>query len=142
MATGFGNGLYSKTASLLFTGRGSEFETWSLFEQDREGLARSRVFYCGPQQPQQKPYVENTRNYIRGILPNGLDLGFPAQELVELMFPHVNSTPRRSLNGRTPSEMFSFLYGDEALKLLMVEAVPRDEAILMPYLLARKTAES
>jgi len=86
--------------------------------------------------------VENTRNYIRGILPNGLDLGFPAQELVELMFPHVNSTPRRSLNGRTPSEMFSFLYGDEALKLLMVEAVPRDEAILMPYLLARKTAES
>ncbi|MCL1913891.1 MAG: hypothetical protein FWG10_08460 [Eubacteriaceae bacterium] len=74
--------------------------------------------------------MENTHNYIRDILPNGLDLGFPAQELVELMFSHINSTPRRSLNGRTPSEMFSFLYGDEALKLLKVGLIPRDEVIL------------
>jgi IS30 family transposase len=134
--------LYSKLFPLLLTDRGSEFETYSLFETGTDGETRSRIFYCGPQQSQQKPHVENNHNYIRDILPNSMDLGFLTQELVSLMFSHINSAPRLAFNGRTPYEVFSFIYGAEALELLGIKAVPRDSVVLKPYLLTRQAESS
>ena len=52
-----------------------------------------------------------------------------------MVFSHINSTPRASLNGKTPYEAFTFFYGEELLNKLNIKKIDRDEVTLMPYLL-------
>lgn len=130
---------YSKLFSLLLTDRGSEFEKYELFEVNIEtGEIRGNIFYCDPQMPSQKPHVENNHNYVRDIIPNGKSLKHLKQEDVNLMFSHINSAPRKSLNGKTPYEAFEFLYGDEILRKLNVQKIEKDMVTLQPYLLKIK----
>ena len=130
---------YSKLFSLLLTDRGSEFEKYELFEVNVEtGEIRGNIFYCDPQTPSQKPHVENKHNYVRDIIPNGKSLKHLTQQDVDLMFSHINSAPRKSLNGKTPYEAFEFLYGDEVLEKLNVQKIEKDMVTLQPYLLKIK----
>lgn len=130
---------YYKLFSLLLTDRGSEFEKYELFEVNTEtGEIRSNIFYCDPQTPSQKPHVENNHNYVRNIIPNGKSLKNLTQEDLNLMFSHINSAPRASLNGKTPYEAFEFLYGNEILKKLNVQKIEKDMVTLQPYLLKIK----
>ena len=48
---------------------------------------------------------------------------------------HINSTPRKSLNGRTPYEMFKYLFGAKILDKLAVKKIEKDKVILTPHLL-------
>ena len=127
---------YSKIFSLLLTDRGTEFEKHDLFEINyATGEIRSDIFYCDPQMPSQKPHVENNHNYLRNIIPNGIRLDKITQEELDMVFSHINSTPRASLNGKTPYEAFTFFYGEELLNKLNIKKIDRDEVTLMPYLL-------
>ena len=127
---------YRKLFSLLLTDRGSEFEKHDLFEINYEtGEIRSDIFYCDPQMPSQKPHVENNHNYLRNIIPNGIKLDKLTQDELDMVFSHINSTPRASLNGKTPYEAFAFFYGEELLEKLHVKRIEKDEVTLMPYLL-------
>lgn len=130
---------YQKLFSLLLTDRGSEFEKYELFEVNIEtGVIRSNIFYCDPQTPSQKPHVENNHNYVRDIIPNGKSLKNLTQEDLNLMFSHINSTPRKVLNGKTPYEAFEFLYGNEILEKLNIQKIEKDMVTLQPYLLKIK----
>ena len=130
---------YQKLFSLLLTDRGSEFEKYELFEVNTEtGEIKSNIFYCDPQTPSQKPHVENNHNYVRDIIPNGKSLKNLTQEDLNLMFSHINSTPRKVLNGKTPYEAFEFLYGNEILKKLNIQKIEKDMVTLQPYLLKIK----
>lgn len=133
-----GDGYY-KLFSLLLTDRGSEFEKYDLFEVNAQtGKTRTNIFYCDPQTPSQKPHVENNHNYVRDIIPNGKSLKNLKQEDLDLMFSHINSTPRKSLNDKTPYETFEFLYGNEILKKLNIQKIEKDMVTLQPYLLKIK----
>ena len=46
------------------------------------------------------------------------------------MMDHINSYHRESIGGRSPYEMFSFMYGEEILKLLKCHTVPPEEVTL------------
>ena len=130
---------YQKLFSLLLTDRGSEFEKYELFEVNTEtGEIKSNIFYCDPQTPSQKPHVENNHNYVRDIIPNGKSLKNLTQEDLNLMFSHINSTPRKVLNGKTPYEAFEFLYGNEILEKLNIQKIEKDMVTLQPYLLKIK----
>ena len=129
--------LYSQLFPVLLTDRGPEFEIYNLFESSRSGNTRTKIFYCDPRASQQKPFVECNHNYMRDVLPNGIDLCFLTQAKVELMMSHINSTPRTILGNKTPAEIFSFMHGKDVLALLHVSEIPRDEVILKPYLLTR-----
>lgn len=129
---------YQKFFSLLLTDRGSEFEKYELFEVNTEGEIRSNIFYCDPQTPSQKPHVENNHNYVRNIIPNGKTLKNLTQEDLNLMFSHINSTPRKVLNGKTPYEAFEFLYGNRILEKLNIQKIEKDMVTLQPYLLKIK----
>lgn len=127
---------YYKLFSLLLTDRGSEFEKHELFEVNTEtGEIRTNIFYCDPQTPSQKPNVENNHNYVRNIIPNKKSIKHLTQEDINLMFSHINSAPRASLNGKTPYEAFEFLYGNEILKKLNIQKIEKDMVTLQPYLL-------
>lgn len=127
---------FQKIFSLLLTDRGTEFSKRELFESNSEtGEMRSNIFYCDPQMPSQKPHVENNHNYVRDIIPNGKSLKNLTQEDLELVFSHINSVPRKALNGKTPYEVFSFFYGEELLEKLHIKKIDKDDVTLMPYLL-------
>ena len=127
---------YYKFFSLLLTDRGSEFEKYELFEVNIEtGEIRGNIFYCDPQTPSQKPHVENNHKYVRDVLPKGKSLQKLTQENLNLIFSHINSTPRATLNGKTPYEAFEFLYGNETLKKLNIQKIEKDMVTLQPYLL-------
>ena len=59
------------------------------------------------------------------------------------MFSHINSTPRNSLKGKTPYEVFEFMMstfdnskgGKEILDLFNIKEIKRDEVTLKPYLI-------
>lgn len=131
-----GHDLYRKHFPLILTDRGTEFQIHNLFEFNNEtGEFRTNIFYCDPMQSSQKPHVENNHNYVRDIIPNELNIKNITQKEINLMFSHINSTPRESLNGRTPYEMMTFLYGNEIIQKLNIKEIKRDEVILKPYLL-------
>ena len=133
-----GADLFSKLFSLLLTDRGSEFEKHQMFELDKSGNTRLSIFYCDPMQSSQKPHVENNHNYVRDIIPNRYPIDTLTQEDINLMFSHINSTPRRSLGDRTPYELFCFLYGKTTTNLLGINEISRDDVILKPSLIYSK----
>lgn len=141
-----GHDLYCELFSLILTDRGVEFEKIDLFQFNNDtGELRSNIFYCDAYKSSQKPHVENTHNYVRDIIPNEMDLSNITQEDINLVFSHINSTPRKIYKGKTPFEMFEFLYGTEKnpkrgkeiLNKLNIKEIKRDEVILKPYLIKK-----
>ena len=127
---------YKKLFSLLLTDRGVEFEKPLKFEVNEEtGQIRSKIFYCDPQQSSQQPHVENNHNFIRDILPNGQDWNHLTQDKLNLMFSHINSVPRETLGGKTPYEVFSFIYGEKVTNELGILKIEKDEVTITPHLL-------
>ena len=127
--------LFSKILPVVLTDRGTEFEKHHMFEVDGDGVLRLNIFYCDPMQSSQKPHVENNHNYVRDIIPNGYPMDVLSQSDIDLMFSHINSTPRGSLADKTPFEMFSFLYGEKTAHLLGIVRVSPDDVILKPKLI-------
>jgi len=134
-----GSDLFAKLFPAILTDRGSEFEKYQLFEMDRSSNSRLSMFYCDPMQSSQKPHVENNHNYIRDIIPNSYPLDNLTQTDIDLMFSHINSTPRRSLGDKTPFEVFGFMYGVDSAWLLNMHIVKRDDVVLKPSLIFSKT---
>mgnify|MGYP003320216144 CR=1 FL=1 len=57
------------------------------------------------------------------------------QEKINLMFSHINSTARENLGGKTPYEIFTFIYGEETANKLGIQKINKDEVVLKPHLL-------
>lgn len=127
---------YKNLFSLILTDRGTEFAKPEQFEINmKTEEIRSKIFYCDPQQSSQKPHVENNHNFIREILPNGQDWGYLTQAKIDLMFSHINSTPRESLGDKTPYEIFAFIYGKKTADKLNIQKIAKDEVNTTPRLL-------
>ena len=127
---------YEKLFSLILSDRGTEFSKPIQFEVNKDtGEIKGKIFYCDPQHPSQKPHVENNHILIRYILPKKTKLNFLTQKKLDLMFSHINSTPRSILGGKTPYEVFTFLYGVNVAKKLNIQKIKKDDVTLTPSLL-------
>ena len=69
------------------------------------------------------------------MLPKGSPLSHLTQEKVNLMMDHINSYLRPQYNGRTPYEMFVFLYGRGIAEKLGLKGIDRNDVTLKPALL-------
>ena len=96
------------------------------------------MFYCNPSAPNQKGACENNHEFIRRIIPKGIDIGIYEQQDISLMMDHINSYSRPELGDKSPYEMFEFYYGRDILELLGVKQIPANEIILKPSLLCKK----
>lgn len=127
---------YEKLFSLILSDRGTEFSRPIQFEVHKStGEIKGKIFYCDPQHPSQKPHIENNHILIRYILPKKTNLNFLTQEKLDLMFSHINSTPRSTLGGKTPYEVFTFLYGIDVAKKFNIQKIRKDDVTLTPSLL-------
>ena len=120
---------------VLLTDNGGEFSNIFAFMNDLEGKHETDLFFCDPYQSSQKPKVEKNHTLFRDIVPKGKSFDDFTQETVNMIFSHINSVKRKSLNGKTPFEMFSFVFNENIAKLLGVTPVPADDVIQHPKLL-------
>jgi IS30 family transposase len=120
---------------LILTDNGGEFADVFTIENGLDGLKETHLFFCDPMQPSQKPRVEKTHTLFRDIVPKGKSFDDFTQETVNLIFSHINSVSRKSLNGKTPLDVFTFTYGKTAAEVLGIRPVPRDQVIQTPKLL-------
>ncbi|HEU4985538.1 MAG TPA: IS30 family transposase [Rhizobiaceae bacterium] len=82
--------------------RGTEFTDWPYLQA---GLG-VETWFCDPQAPWQKGTVENTNRRARRWLSRDTDpLSIENHDLKDVC-AHLNSTPRKCLGFRTPSEVF------------------------------------
>ena len=86
----------------------------------------------------QKGQIEKNHELIRYVLPKGTSFDGLTQADVQLLACHINSYTRKKLNDKSPTESFSFLYGDELLHTLGIELVPPHTINLSPSLLKKE----
>lgn len=120
---------------LLLTDNGGEFSNAGAFTDGLDGVAETNLFFCDPYRSCQKPKVEKNHTIFRDIVPKGTSFDHFSQETVNLIFSHVNGVKRKVLNGKSPFETFSFIYGETVPMLLGIRAIPAAEVIQSPKLL-------
>lgn len=127
---------FSTLFPVILTDRGSEFSNPLAVEIDFEtGELLSKVFYCDPQNTNQKSRCERNHEFIRLIIPKGRSFDHLEQKHITLMMNHINSYGRDMFNGKSPMELFEGLYGSETTKKLGLIRIEPDNIILKPELL-------
>ena len=120
---------------ILLTDNGGEFSNASAFTDDLAGLPETHLFFCDPCQSWQKAKVEKNHTIFRDIVPKGESFDHFSQETVDLIFSHVNSIKRKCLNGKTPLDMFSFMFDEQIASLLGITPIPPKDVVQSPILL-------
>ena len=119
----------------ILTDRGSEFGDPDSLETGISGIQRTGIYYCDPMRSNQKGGVENVHTMLRMVLPKGTNFEFLTQWDVNLIVNHINSTPRESLNGRTPYDVALERFGEDIMKKLQLRPIEPDEVNLTPKLI-------
>lgn len=137
-----GPDLFSQEVEVLLTDRGSEFYGLKNLEVRDDGVIRTRVFYCDPMASCQKGSLENKHEELRYICPKHVDLyriGLTDQVQTNLVLSHVNSSPRKKLDWKSPIEFMKFLNPSlfQKFSLFGITEIDRDSVVLKPYLLKK-----
>lgn len=114
---------FGEIAPVLLTDNGGEFSLVSSFENDVEGNLESHMFFCEPCSPHEKAHIEKNHTLFRDIVPTGTSFDDFTQDIVNLIFSHVNSVKRKQFNGKSAYEMFAFSYSEELANTLGISKV-------------------
>jgi len=134
----FDNGIhFGDVIPLLLTDNGGEFADVSAFIADVNGEIENSLFFCEPYSSFQKPRVEKNHTLFRDIVPKGVSFDSFTQDTVDLIFSHVNNVKRKSLNGKSPYEIFRFTFGEKMTSLLGIDHIPPEEVIQSPKLITK-----
>ena len=120
---------------VLLTDNGGEFSDVPAFENDLDDMPETRLFFCDPNAPYQKPHVENNHTLFRGIAETGTSFDDWSQDNVNLLFSHINAVKRKQFNGKSSYDMFSFAYSKELAEALGISFVPSKEVVQTSKLL-------
>ncbi len=92
------------TDTILYD-RGSEFALWEMIERD----LNIGIFFADPYAPHQRPRNENTNGRLRRVFPKKFDFDTITQSQLDRVVHKMNHTPRKTLNWRTPAEVYESL---------------------------------
>ena len=126
---------FNRLFGTILTDRGVEFGKPQDLETGIKGVERTSIYFCDPMRSCQKGGVENVHTLLRMVLPKGTSFEFLTQWDVNLIVNHINSMPRKSLNGSTPYNVSAEAYGEEVLKKLQLRRIDPDEVKLSPKLI-------
>ena len=136
LRTMLGHEKFKQIFQVILTDRGSEFTDPTKIETDMEtGEIQCKVFYCDPQNSNQKSGCERNHEFIRYIIPKNKGKETYTVAEIRTMMNHINSYPRKKWNGQSPIDLFIQIYGQEAANLLSLERIPPDSINLTPALL-------
>lgn len=129
---------FARLFPVILTDNGTEFSDPGALEKNADGVKTTSVFYCLAMASWQKAECERNHEEIRRILPKGRPLDGLTQDDVNLVMSHVNSYPRKSLNGMTPFDIFETIFGKGILAKLGISRIPPDKVTMRPQLLGDK----
>lgn len=121
----------------ILTDRGREFVKANEIEFDDNGELRTKVFYCNAYSSSQKAEIERNHGLFRYFFHQGESLNNVTQNEIDLIFSHINSYNREIKGGRTPYEIFEFIFGSEILDLLNIRKVAFDDINLTKSLIRK-----
>ena len=132
--------LFQTECEVILTDRGSEFTLSEKVEMRDDGTRRTRMFYCDPMASSQKGSVENIHSLIRRVCPKGMDLralGLDCQDKANRIASHINSYPKKKLDGKSSIQVTDFFCHalSQKLKGFGADEVASDKITLKPYLL-------
>lgn len=119
----------------ILTDRGAEFGDPDSLETGVTGIQRTNIYYCDPMRSGQKGSIEQAHTMLRMILPKRTTFEFLTQWDVNLITSHINSTPRESLNERTPYDVALEAFGEDVLKAFQLRRIDPDKVVLTPKLI-------
>jgi len=120
---------------LILTDNGGEFSNVFAIENNSLGEKETMLFFCDPYNSSQKARIEKNHTMLRDILPKGTSFDDLSQSNVDMIFSHINSVRRKSLNGKTAYDIFSFTFGTDVAEALGIISIPPDKIIQSPRLL-------
>jgi IS30 family transposase len=113
----------------ILTDNGGEFANVSAIENDRRGWQETYLFFTDPFQSSQKPRVEKNHSCLRSILPKGMPFDDLTQEHLDVIFSHMNSAKRKSLNAKTAFEMFCYFHNAETATAFGISEIAPHEVV-------------
>ena len=119
----------------VLTDNGGEFSNVAAIENNADGDKETMLFFCDPCQSSQKPKVEKNHTMFRDIVPKGTSFDGFTQQTVDLVFSHVNGVKRKIFGGKSPYEMFVFVYGETVATVLGIRHIPPEQVVQSPRLL-------
>lgn len=122
---------YSRLFEVILTDNGTEFsDVNSITFSTETGEILTNLFFCEPYSAWQKGSLERNHQYIRYVLPKGTSFSGLTQADCQLLASHINSTPRESLNNRTPFDAAEVFIGEKNLRIFGITRIPGDEVDL------------
>lgn len=128
---------FEKLVPIILTDNGGEFSNVNGIEQNPNNENKINLFFCRPMMSSDKPHIEKNHTLLRDICPKGTSFNDFSQENINLIFSHINSVKRKSLNGKSSYDVFEFTYGKEIAQLLGIQRIPSHEVIQNTNLLKR-----
>ena len=124
------NGLrFGDVISLALVDNGGEFSDIFTLVNDLDGNEEVKLFFCDPYQSSQKPFIEKNHTMVRDILPKGTSFDEFNQNELNLIFSHINGVQRKSLNGKSPYDLFVFTFGKAVADVFRISYIPPEEVI-------------
>lgn len=120
---------------VLLTDNGGEFSCVNEIENNSDGLTETRVFFCEPNAPYEKPHIEKNHTLFCDIVPTGTSFDNFTQDTVNLIFSHLNAIKRKQFFGKSAYDMFSFAYSHELASALGISFIPSESVVQSPKLL-------
>jgi IS30 family transposase len=74
-----------------------------------EAASGTKIFFCDPRSPWQRPTNGNTNGLLRQYFPKGTDLAVHSRADLDHVVAELNTRPRLVLNDRTPHEVLADL---------------------------------
>jgi len=79
-----------------------------------EILATTKVYFCDPHSPWQRPTNENTNGLLRDYFPKGTDLSVHTADDIARVQAELNGRPRKVLGWDSPADRLTTLLGSPA----------------------------
>ena len=128
--------LFTKLFEIILTDNGWEFSKPEDIEFDyNTGEKLINVFYCNPYSSWEKGGIERNHEFIRYIIQKKINFVKKKKKNVNDMMNNINNVKRKSMEYKTPYEIFKNIYGEETTKKLHLHSLKADEVDLSYKLL-------
>ena len=129
---------FKKMFEIILTDNGWEFSKPNDIEFDyNTGEKVINIFYCNPYSSWEKGGIERNHEFIRYIIPKGITFDQLTNKNIIDMMNHINNVKRKSLEYKTPYELFKNIYGEDCTKKLHLTHIKHDEVNLSYKLLTK-----
>ncbi len=127
---------FKRLFEVILTDNGWEFSKPQDIEFDCEtGEKLINLFYCNSYSSWQKGGIERNHEFIRYIIPKGLTFDNLTQKNVINMQNHINNVCRKSINFKSPYELFLSNYGEKIAADLKLQFIHKNDVTLRSKIL-------